>query len=103
MQGRFLRCDRCAVQGGPPLGFPTRPPPRLPRPKNPAFSFVRNGMVRYFSRRDEGNFKLFISGEEGVAIAFVRLRRRGAGDETAMRGRIGIRSVSDGGGPRSVR
>lgn len=37
MQGRFLRYDRRAVQGSPPLGSPTHPPPRPLRPKNPAF------------------------------------------------------------------
>lgn len=36
MRGRFLWCDHHGVRGSPPLGSPTRRPPRLPRPRSPA-------------------------------------------------------------------
>lgn len=36
MRGRFLRCDRHGVRGSPPLGSPTRRPPRPPQPRSPA-------------------------------------------------------------------
>lgn len=35
-RGRFLRCDRHGVRGSPPLGSPTRRPPRPLQPRNPA-------------------------------------------------------------------
>lgn len=35
-RGRFLRCDRHDVRGSPPLGSPTRRPPRPLQPRSPA-------------------------------------------------------------------
>lgn len=36
MRGRFSWCDHHGVRGSPPLGSPTRRPPRPPQPKSPA-------------------------------------------------------------------
>lgn len=36
MRGRFSWCDHHGVRGSPPLGSPTRRPPRPPQPRSPA-------------------------------------------------------------------
>lgn len=51
-RGRFLRCDRHGVRGSPPLGSPTRRPPRPLQPRSPApYRWSRSRSVLFKSIR----------------------------------------------------